>query len=72
MTPVEEFIHNSDRLKTAILNEALAENAQLRERITDLETELSLQRTTFNLISSKLVTMEAVNAKLLRQMDDMK
>lgn len=72
MTPVEEFIHNSDRLKTAILNEALAENARLRERVADLEAELANQRAAHNLISSKLVTMEVVHAKLLRQLDDMK
>lgn len=72
MTPVEEFVLNSDKLKTAILQEALAENAQLRERIADLEADLANQRTAHNLVASKMVTLERVNARLMTQLDDMR
>lgn len=65
MTPVEEFILNSDKLKTAVLEEALRENAVLRERIADHEQVIASFQDRISLLQSKLNAMEAVNTRLL-------
>lgn len=70
MTAIEEFIFSSDKLKNAILDEALRENAILRERLDNIQQDLTNTLDRMRMLQSKLTAMESVNARLLAQIDD--
>lgn len=72
MSPVEEFILNSDKLKQAILEEALRENAKLRELVDEQASIIHQLKDSVLLMQSKMNTLERVNARLSASLDDMK
>lgn len=72
MTPVEEFVFNSDKLKTLILDEALRENNTLREQVADLRAEIGTLIQRLTMTQSKMAALESVNARLLATIDDHK
>jgi chromosome segregation ATPase len=67
LTPIEEFVHNSHTLKSQMLDEALKENAILRDRIAELESEISASRKLVHDVSSKLMSVERVVGHLTEQ-----
>lgn len=70
MTAIEEFVFSSDKLKNAILDEALRENAVLRDRIDSIQQELNNTLDRMRMLQSKLSAMESVNTRLLATIDD--
>lgn len=58
MTPMEQFIANSERLRTEMLNEALQENAKLRQLIADAAAEQQALLRLLNEAGTKIVELQ--------------
>lgn len=65
MSPLDEFIHNSHELKQQILNQALAENAQLREQNADLKSEVEARDELLRIATQRMEHMAKLIATLM-------
>lgn len=65
MSPLDEFIHNSHELKQQILNQALTENAQLREQNADLKSEIEARDALLELATKRMEHMAKIVATLM-------
>lgn len=65
LSPVEEFIHNSHELKQQILNQALQENAQMREQISDLKSEIEARDELLKIAAQRMDHMAKLIATLM-------
>ncbi len=67
LSPIEEFVRNSETLKSAMLDEAMRENAILRDRVAELESELTASRKLVGDVSMKLMSVERVLGHMTEQ-----
>lgn len=64
MSPLDEFIRDSHELKQQILDQALKENAALREQVADLKSEVEARDALLELAQARMSAMAAILATL--------
>ena len=67
LSPVEEFLLNSEKLKAVILDEALKVNSTLRAKIADLEEVIANQKYMIGNLQAKYNALESVTERLMAE-----